>query len=279
MTVFISWSGARSKAVALVFKEHLEHVIQGLPTFMSDKDIYSGTQWYREIGDSLRASTFGIICVTPDNTTSPWLNFEAGAIGNQTEQTRVAPVAIGMSKENLPSPLNGFNGVDLDVEGFVRLVKSIHGTRTEKAPWTVIEAAARRQWDLMEPELNKAPTETERPAAEFDLEGAVKEMRGLLRDLVEERSRPRVIDGGSVRALFEPSPAAQPNPPQRHPGGLVARVNSLLKAHIDGDPEARKQLLALGVDPDERNPLRDYVHRELNRMKMEIGEADDDDNK
>lgn len=285
MTVFISWSGERSKGVALVFEKHLKHVIQGLPTFMSDKDIDSGTQWFQEISDQLKDASFGIICVTPDNLERPWLNFEAGAIGNQTSRGRVVPVAIGMSKETLPSPLNGYNGIDLNEDGFVRLVKSIHAVRDVTVPWDVIEAAAHRQWPDMERDLDQVPDGADgAPAPSFDLPGAVKEIRGLLRDLVEKQG-----DGDRLPAVFTES-EYRSAVGRLHAGaslrkgfhtelakpslGLVRTINELLSAYEQGDEDAKRHLLELGVDPDSKTALRDFNLERVQAIKRAADELD-----
>ncbi|MDR6169661.1 toll/interleukin-1 receptor domain-containing protein [Curtobacterium sp. SORGH_AS_0776] len=303
MTVFISWSGERSKAIAHVFASHLEYVIQGLPTFMSDKDIASGVQWFQEISDKLREATFGIICVTPDNLDKPWLSFEAGALGNQAPRSRVVPVAVGLSKEDLPSPLNGFNAVDLNEDGFVRLIKSIHEARDVATAWPIIESAARREWPEIAKELDAVPTppvavETERP---FDMESAVKEMRGLLRSLVEQRYTPRPLsdleafeariaeqarrdlrlgtDARSQRSRFIREDAISPGLASElaKPSlGLVATINGLLADYLHGDKSARERLLELGVDPDSTTPLRDHVAERISAIQRAAAEIEDD---
>src|SRR4051794_15271507 len=82
MEVFISWSGEKAKAVALLLRSWLPDVIQALDDLLwvSDADIESGANWSAAIGARLTTSTYGIICVTRENQGRPWLNFEAGAI-------------------------------------------------------------------------------------------------------------------------------------------------------------------------------------------------------
>jgi hypothetical protein len=318
MTVFISWSGDRSKAIAHVFKKHLEYVIQGLPTFMSDKDIASGAQWFQEINDKLHAASFGIVCVTPENLEKPWLSFEAGALGNQASKSRVVPVVFGMSKENLPSPLNGFHAVDLDEEGLVKLIHSIHEAREVTTNWDIIETAARREWPAIQTELNGIPEPTAGadPAPSFDIEGAVKEMRGLLRDLVDRRDARRVdaeaietasdaawrreverraldAEGLSSAPLLDPIQADLVRRRARlirehgvSPGlaselskpslGLVATINGLLNDYLHGDESARAGLLKLGVDPESTSPLRDHIADRIAAIQRDANTLEDD---
>jgi hypothetical protein len=274
MTVFISWSGPRSKAIAHVFKKHLEYVIQGLPTFMSDKDIASGTQWFQEINDKLHEATFGIVCATPENLERPWLSFEAGALANQAERSRVVPVVFGMNKDNLPAPLNGFNGVDLDEDGFLRLIESIHEALDITTKWPIVKASAHRLWPEIEADLKAipAPSDAEAPAPGFDMEDAVKEMRGLLRELVDRQGAsqlPPELDPRWVneRTYLTPSGKARREFFGMAPEVTLGRVNALLHAYEQGDGAAREELLKMGIDPERRSPIREALADKVRRAQ------------
>ncbi|WP_412162284.1 toll/interleukin-1 receptor domain-containing protein [Curtobacterium flaccumfaciens] len=197
--VFISWSGDKSKYVAGALYEYLPKVIQGLDVFFSDQDIPSGSTWLSEIQSHLNTAKYGIVCVTPDNTEAPWLYFEAGAISRQTGEpvSRVSPLAIDMSKETLPSPLQGYNAIDLNEDGFVKMVKSIHETIKSPAPWPTIEDAARYHWSLMEPKFKDMPSSAT-PAPAFDLQEAIIEIRGMLRDLAKSGNARRARESRAV---------------------------------------------------------------------------------
>src|SRR5689334_3268326 len=82
-TIFISWSGDRSKAVALALREWLPMVIQSVDVWMSETDIAKGSRSMLEVMQKLSAADFGLICLTPENQLRPWILFEAGAIAKQ----------------------------------------------------------------------------------------------------------------------------------------------------------------------------------------------------
>ena len=67
MKVFLSWSGDKSREVALILNEWLPNVMQWVKPFMSAEDIKKGARWSADVAKELEDTNFGIICVTPDN--------------------------------------------------------------------------------------------------------------------------------------------------------------------------------------------------------------------
>jgi hypothetical protein len=85
MNIFLSWSGERSRAIAEALRDWLPNVIQSLKPWMSQEDIAKGAKWDAEIAQYLKTCPLGIICLTPESLTAPWLLFEAGALSNNVE--------------------------------------------------------------------------------------------------------------------------------------------------------------------------------------------------
>ena len=88
MKVFISWSGSKSQEVAKVLKQWIPCVIQSVEPYFSCADIDKGARWSTDIAKELQDASFGILCVTKDNLSSSWLNFEAGALSKSIEQSK-----------------------------------------------------------------------------------------------------------------------------------------------------------------------------------------------
>ena len=113
MKVFVSWSGAVSHEVALAFKEWLPLVIQSIDPYVSSEDIQKGARWSVDVEKALAESRFGIICLTEDNLTAPWINFEAGALSKAIEnaQVNVCPFLFNIRQSSVEGPLSQFQSV------------------------------------------------------------------------------------------------------------------------------------------------------------------------
>src|SRR5262245_20899010 len=108
MKVFISWSGNTSHAIALVLRDWLPSVLQSIEPFVSSEDTEKGARWATEIAQRLSDTLFGILCVTGENLSSPWLNFEAGALSKSLDKSKVSPFLVGLRPVDLVGPLSQF---------------------------------------------------------------------------------------------------------------------------------------------------------------------------
>lgn len=128
MKVFISWSGNKSKHVAEVLKSWLEDFVFEFLTiefFFSDSDIEIGEQWLNRLNSELESTSIGIICISKENQTSPWIIFEAGCIFKALEKNRIIPFVIDFDKADLSSPISSFQSVNFNKEDISKMVSSI----------------------------------------------------------------------------------------------------------------------------------------------------------
>ena len=127
MKVFISWSGERSKKVAQIFRDWLPTVIQAIDPFVSSEDIEKGARWNTDIAQELKESSFGLICVTKDNLSSPWLNFEAGALSKSIDNTYVAPLLFDVKPSDLKgSPISQFQATSFTKDDMKRFIETLN---------------------------------------------------------------------------------------------------------------------------------------------------------
>ena len=127
MKVFITWSGRYSQAIAEAWHDWLPSVLQGVKPFFSSDSIRAGSRWPQEIATQLEATTFGLVCLTKENLTHPWVYFEAGGIGRSSAQGRVAVLLADLKKGELPGPLQQFQATALgEEEDVLKLVRDIN---------------------------------------------------------------------------------------------------------------------------------------------------------
>lgn len=203
MQVFLSWSGDRSRAVADALRTWLPRVIQGIRPWMSDADIGAGARWLAEVSTMLDATGIGVVCITPENVSSPWLNFEAGALSKVLDQSRVCPVALGMSPGQVSGPLSQFQAVTLDKPGLLKVLATLNRTLDEKAlPEGELIEIYEVWWPKLEEKLNGIPA-THAPHKTRQLEDQVEELLQISREqlrrenirLEASRSRDEKLDG------------------------------------------------------------------------------------
>src|SRR5208283_2428629 len=163
MDVFISWSGNRSKFVAEQLKGWLKKVIQVINPWMSSADLLAGARWNAEISKRLANTKFGIICVTPENLSEPWIQFEAGALAKTIDNsTYVCPYLVVLEEIDARNPLSQFQCKRATREGTFDILHSIHTALIAARPDTNLsEAEVKEQfeqwWPQLEDKLNQMP--------------------------------------------------------------------------------------------------------------------------
>lgn len=157
MQVFLSWSGARSKAVAQALNQWLMQVIQAVDPWMSS-EIGKGARWSPEIAAKLEGSRIGIICLTKENLSEPWILFEAGAL-SKTKDAQVCTFLLDLQPADVVQPLGQFQHTTIDKADVRKLVGDINaavGKNGEKAlADQVLDEIFKRSWPALEAELQK----------------------------------------------------------------------------------------------------------------------------
>lgn len=128
MKVFLSWSGQRSKEVANLLNDWLCCVIQASRPWISTRDLDRGSLWFGEINDQLKDTMVGIICLTQENKTRPWILFEAGALAKGLSTSRVCTLLIDLESKDIEDPLAQFNHTFPNRESVLGLVKTLNST-------------------------------------------------------------------------------------------------------------------------------------------------------
>ena len=202
--VFISWSGPRSRQVAMALREWLPRVLQTAKPWMSEKDIDVGSMWFDEIGFSVLDARFAIICLTPENIAGTWLHFEAGAIGMRRDEEGkrrpVAPYLLELEPKNLPHPLAFFNARNADREGTLAMVQSLNKQLVVPLSDEVLESTFEVWWPKLEEALSEIPkpvesaVESTRRSGDEVLEEILSLVRSLALQTTEITLSPKVSE-------------------------------------------------------------------------------------
>ena len=126
MKVFLSWSGQRSHKIASALREWLPSVLQAVNPWLSSSDIKAGMRWANELQLQLEESRVGIICLTPENLSAPWLLYEAGALSKALGDAYVCPYLFGFSPSELTGPLIQFQSASANKDGTFHLISTLN---------------------------------------------------------------------------------------------------------------------------------------------------------
>lgn len=130
MNIFISWSGEVSKNIANLLKKWIPHFFESVEVFFSPEDIEKGQNWNKRITEELANCNYGIVCLTTDNKSAPWINFEAGAIANAFD-SKVTALLVDVNPSDIQGPLSMFQATKLDKDDIYNLFRGIN-RNTEK---------------------------------------------------------------------------------------------------------------------------------------------------
>lgn len=126
--VFIGWSGSRSRFVAQALRYWLQCLSKDVEPWVSTLDLRFGRSWWEELESQLQRSQAGILCITPENKESAWLNFEAGALARSVETRLIIPYAIDMSVSDVPSPIGSFQGAAATRHDTLRMISELYAS-------------------------------------------------------------------------------------------------------------------------------------------------------
>lgn len=146
MEVFLSWSGSESRRVAEALKPWLKTLFPDLEVWMSCSDIQVGTPWGTALHEQLKRTDFGVLCLTAENLTAPWVLYEAGALAMSSKVGCVVPYLLGVGPEKLPAPLAQFQSVRANREGTWKFVERINAGFGGLLPEDRLSAVFAREW-------------------------------------------------------------------------------------------------------------------------------------
>ncbi len=209
MKVFISWSGPRSRHVALELKEWLPLVINEIEPWFSATDIDAGMVWNDEISKQLSESNVGIICVTKESLNSLWQTFEAGALAKAVDKARVIPLLIDLRPVEVTGPLSQFQAVQADREGILRMMQSLLRTcANTHLSEDQLKRSFESLWPQLERILNSVPSlSASSQSVRSDrslMEEILQTVRGLTKSTGNRQSGLSQADESTIGGTFNP---------------------------------------------------------------------------
>jgi hypothetical protein len=149
LKIFLSWSGTRSKAVAVALREWLPLVLHYAEPWLSDRDIAAGERWAVEIGKELEGTEYGVIVLTRDNLAAPWILFETGALSKAFTASAVCPYLVDVDFRDIAGPIAQFQAKKADAQSTLELITAINA----KAPTPADRARVAELFSVLWPKL------------------------------------------------------------------------------------------------------------------------------
>jgi hypothetical protein len=120
---------------------------------MSGVDIKAGTRWSVELATQLQETSYGIICVTPESVSSPWLMFEAGALSKSVHDGCVCPYLIDITSDDIVGPLSQYQQAEATKESTWKVLLQINSSMDAGS---MQESRLRRYFDNYWPALEES---------------------------------------------------------------------------------------------------------------------------
>jgi len=155
MKVFLSWSGQQSKQVAELLSNWLPNVLQSIKPWFSGADIKAGSLWMNELQYQLSESKVGIICLTPENLSAPWILYEAGLLSKSIGNSFIIPYLIGFSPIDLSGPLVHFQSVTTSKKDNFKMLQTFNKLSENSINDDTLKSAFERSWPDFESKLSQ----------------------------------------------------------------------------------------------------------------------------
>jgi hypothetical protein len=179
MKIFISWSGERSRIIAEGLNDWLPKVIQAVKPFYSP-EIEKGTKGIEEINKNLEGTSFGIICLTPDNLKSEWIHYESGAL-SKIEGARIWTLLYNLKHSDIVQPLAQFQHTLAKKTDVYKLLDSINAKLPQPLEKSILSDSFDRWWSDFEGIVKKADETTD----ENNNDKVIRTDRDVLNEILE----------------------------------------------------------------------------------------------
>jgi len=135
---------------AQALRDWLPSVLQNVKPYFTPDDIDKGSRWSAEIRSELEKTDFGVICLTRENLTAPWILFEAGAL-SKLGKSKVAPLLLDLEPAEVVGPLGQLQLTRSNKDECFKLLTSINRSLGERGlDQAVLHGVFERWWPDLE---------------------------------------------------------------------------------------------------------------------------------
>jgi len=254
MKLFISWSGDRSRQVGTALRDWLPLVLHYADPWLSATDIDAGDRWAIEVGQRLNDCSFGIVCLTPENLSSPWVLFEAGALSKSVDSGAVVPYLFGVDLSAVTGPMAQFQAKKAEREATFEVVRSINSRSKTPITSQRLEELFELLWPRLHTLLSAIPAATGASPAQRSQKEVLEDLTEAVR-AVERRTR--LLEDSALIEVLKALESARPNW-EIQARVLLSRGNkvSAIKAVRTGTGLGLKEAKDIVDTWDVTNPLR-----------------------
>lgn len=205
MEIFISWSGERSGKLAESLGDWIPNVIQVVKTWCSESDLEKGSRWLKEISEKLNSTNFGLICLTPENMSEPWILFEAGALSKSLDDTKVCPILFNFESADLKGPLSQFQTTRIVKDDMLKLLQTINNCLpTNKLTDKQLEDTFELWWPKLEDKVKTIPEPTTKTKTQRTERELLEEVLRIARNLERQSSPVDLNAANEILATLSP---------------------------------------------------------------------------
>jgi hypothetical protein len=149
-------------------------------------DIEKGARWATDIAVQFEECRVGLICLTPENLSSPWLLFEAGALSKTLDKTFVCPYLLNLQPTDVQPPLSQFQATTAKKEETRKLLQTINKALEDRALQPAqVNAAFEKWWPDLEKCLNSVPMPQKPQARKRTDRDKLREVPEIVRTLAK----------------------------------------------------------------------------------------------
>lgn len=169
VNIFISWSGATGKRIARKLREVVGAFVHVDNIFMAEIDINKGAPWREELKKYLKESNFGFFILTPDQISSEWMAFEAGAVGVNDGAIHMLPLIFGVAENTIPKYLSEYQFANFTKEDYKILFKELNEKNDPeyRIDSSVLSTRFEWLWNSFYPEISEIISEASEEASKL----------------------------------------------------------------------------------------------------------------